>query len=66
MKTSHLQNYEDEDQRKEDMELPTFDLSTIANATDNFSSRNKLGEGGFGSVYKVKVTASSSSKCSHS
>jgi hypothetical protein len=66
MKTSHLQNYEDEDQRKEDMELPTFDLSTIANATDNFSSRNKLGKGGFGSVYKVKVTASSSSKCSHS
>ncbi|KAJ7014819.1 hypothetical protein NC653_004197 [Populus alba x Populus x berolinensis] len=52
MKTSHLQNYEDEDQRKEDMELPTFDLSTIANATDYFSIRNKLGEGGFGSVYK--------------
>uniref|UniRef100_A0A2N9IUZ4 Receptor-like serine/threonine-protein kinase n=1 Tax=Fagus sylvatica TaxID=28930 RepID=A0A2N9IUZ4_FAGSY len=38
--------------RKEDMELPIFDLATIANATDNFSSSNKLGEGGFGSVYK--------------
>ncbi|TKY66608.1 G-type lectin S-receptor serine/threonine-protein kinase [Spatholobus suberectus] len=38
--------------RKEDMDLPTFDLPTIAKATDNFSSRNKLGEGGFGPVYK--------------
>lgn len=34
------------------MELPIFDLSTIAHATDNFSSRNKLGEGGFGPVFK--------------
>jgi serine/threonine protein kinase len=38
---------------KEDMELPIFDLATIANATDNFSNNNKLGEGGFGHVYKV-------------
>ncbi|RDY03968.1 G-type lectin S-receptor-like serine/threonine-protein kinase SD1-1, partial [Mucuna pruriens] len=38
--------------RKEDMDLPTFDLSIIAKATNNFSSRNKLGEGGFGPVYK--------------
>ncbi|KAM1044820.1 hypothetical protein ACFX2I_035788 [Malus domestica] len=36
----------------EEMELPLFDLTTIAKATDNFSSRNKLGEGGFGPVYK--------------
>jgi hypothetical protein len=34
------------------MELPMFDLAAIANATDNFSN-NKLGEGGFGPVYKV-------------
>ncbi|KAG2677952.1 hypothetical protein I3760_12G120600 [Carya illinoinensis] len=32
----------------EDMELPIFDLTAIANATDNFSSNNQLGEGGFG------------------
>lgn len=32
--------------------LPFFDLSSIAAATDNFSLDNKLGEGGFGSVYK--------------
>ncbi|KAF5461034.1 hypothetical protein F2P56_020863 [Juglans regia] len=36
----------------EDMELTIFDLTVIANATDNFSSNNKLGEGGFGPVYK--------------
>ncbi|XP_027355257.1 uncharacterized protein LOC113865090 [Abrus precatorius] len=38
--------------REEDMELPTFDFPVIAKATNNFSSRNKLGEGGFGPVYK--------------
>ncbi|XP_042948000.1 G-type lectin S-receptor-like serine/threonine-protein kinase At4g27290 isoform X2 [Carya illinoinensis] len=37
---------------KEDMELPIIDLTAIANATNNFSSNNKLGEGGFGPVYK--------------
>ena len=42
-----------EEVRKEDIELPIVDLSTIAHATDNFSSSNKLGEGGFGPVYKV-------------
>ncbi|XP_024010236.1 putative cysteine-rich receptor-like protein kinase 31 [Eutrema salsugineum] len=29
-----------------------YDLSTIEAATDNFSDKNKLGEGGFGVVYK--------------
>jgi hypothetical protein len=38
---------------KEDMELPMFDLAAIANATDNFSNNMKLGQGGFGPVYKV-------------
>ncbi|GAY52992.1 hypothetical protein CUMW_146120 [Citrus unshiu] len=36
-----------------DLELPLFELATIANATDNFSINNKLGEGGFGPVYKL-------------
>ncbi|KAM3714653.1 hypothetical protein ACB098_01G353600 [Castanea mollissima] len=44
-------DYNNEDW-KEDMELPIFDLITISNATNNFASSNKLGEGGFGSVYK--------------
>ncbi|KAJ6728737.1 CYSTEINE-RICH RECEPTOR-LIKE PROTEIN KINASE 25 [Salix koriyanagi] len=30
-----------------------FDLSSIEDATNNFSADNKLGEGGFGEVYKV-------------
>ncbi|GAY53028.1 hypothetical protein CUMW_146300 [Citrus unshiu] len=42
---------ENEDQN-EDLELPLFELATIANATDNFSINKKLGEGGFGPVYK--------------
>ncbi|GMH05378.1 hypothetical protein Nepgr_007218 [Nepenthes gracilis] len=36
----------------EDLELPLFDFDTIAKATDNFSDKNKLGQGGFGRVYK--------------
>ncbi|BFG43135.1 hypothetical protein CerSpe_294090 [Prunus speciosa] len=36
-------------------DIPFFDLTTIAAATDNFSLANKLGKGGFGSVYKVVV-----------
>ena len=39
--------------QEEDMELPLFNLSAIATATENFSVNNKLGEGGFGSVYRV-------------
>ena len=35
------------------MELPIFDLAAIVKATDNSSNDNKLGEGGFGPVYKV-------------
>jgi hypothetical protein len=33
--------------------LQAFSFDTIAAATNNFSSENKLGAGGFGSVYKV-------------
>ncbi|KAK9056995.1 hypothetical protein SSX86_024361 [Deinandra increscens subsp. villosa] len=34
------------------LELPLFGLSTIHKATNYFSMNNKLGEGGFGPVYK--------------
>jgi hypothetical protein len=34
-------------------ELPFIDLATIKIATDDFSDSNKLGQGGFGTVYKV-------------
>uniref|UniRef100_A0A453PDR7 non-specific serine/threonine protein kinase n=1 Tax=Aegilops tauschii subsp. strangulata TaxID=200361 RepID=A0A453PDR7_AEGTS len=33
-------------------DLPVMDLSTIAAATNGFSKENKLGEGGFGPVYR--------------
>ncbi|XP_058779918.1 G-type lectin S-receptor-like serine/threonine-protein kinase At4g27290 isoform X1 [Vicia villosa] len=39
----------------EDIDIPIFDLSTIANATNSFSIDNKLGQGGFGPVYKGKL-----------
>ncbi|KAJ4849118.1 hypothetical protein Tsubulata_049274 [Turnera subulata] len=39
---------------KDDLELPLFDFGTIACATNNFSVTNKLGQGGYGPVYKVK------------
>ncbi|XP_027343111.1 G-type lectin S-receptor-like serine/threonine-protein kinase At4g27290 [Abrus precatorius] len=34
------------------LELPFFDFATIFNATNGFSDDNKLGQGGFGPVYK--------------
>ncbi|KDO51244.1 hypothetical protein CISIN_1g040814mg [Citrus sinensis] len=43
--------------RTKDMkhELKGFNFQTIAAATNNFSTTNKLGEGGFGPVYKGKL-----------
>ncbi|KAJ6978881.1 G-type lectin S-receptor-like serine/threonine-protein kinase RKS1 [Populus alba x Populus x berolinensis] len=38
-----------------DQDLPCFKLSTISAATNNFSPDNKLGQGGFGSVYKGEL-----------
>ncbi|XP_077243376.1 G-type lectin S-receptor-like serine/threonine-protein kinase At4g27290 isoform X2 [Tasmannia lanceolata] len=37
------------------MEFPLFDLGTVVAATENFSDAKKLGEGGFGPVYKGKL-----------
>lgn len=38
--------------QKEDRELPLFDFTAIVSVTNNFSTKNILGEGGFGYVYK--------------
>ncbi|KAJ7968425.1 putative Receptor protein kinase [Quillaja saponaria] len=35
--------------------IPFFSLGTVLAATDNFSSDNKLGEGGFGPVHKGRL-----------
>ncbi|CAI0420367.1 unnamed protein product [Linum tenue] len=37
-------------------ELPFFDLREIMTATQNFSPANKVGQGGFGEVYKGQLT----------
>ncbi|KAK8997480.1 hypothetical protein V6N11_020956 [Hibiscus sabdariffa] len=47
----NLEDKENKDEN-EDMELAVFEFDTIIQATDTFSFRNKLGEGGFGPVYK--------------
>ncbi|KAL8506090.1 hypothetical protein ACS0TY_017084 [Phlomoides rotata] len=56
---------------KEELELPRFDLAIIRKATESFSINNKLGEGGFGPVYKgvledgQKIAVKCLSKTSH-
>ena len=36
-------------------ELPLFDFVKLASATNDFHESNKLGQGGFGPVYRVMV-----------
>lgn len=43
-------NYE---RHVDDLDLPLLNLSTVITATDNFLEKNKIGEGGFGPVYRV-------------
>ncbi|XP_042409457.1 G-type lectin S-receptor-like serine/threonine-protein kinase At4g27290 [Zingiber officinale] len=47
-------NYLDDGTEETDLDLPLFDLDTITEATQNFSPSNKLGQGGYGPVYKGK------------
>lgn len=47
------EKYTNDDDRNKDTELSAFSLSMIAKSTNNFALDNKLGEGGFGPVYKV-------------
>ena len=49
----------DRDHSREDsiegISVPFFEFERILAATNNFSDANKLGEGGFGPVYKVMI-----------
>ncbi|CAI9273443.1 unnamed protein product [Lactuca saligna] len=45
------EDYTDGGQNK-DVELPFFSFSEVSKLTNNFSTDNKLGQGGFGPVYK--------------
>ncbi|PIA33875.1 hypothetical protein AQUCO_03900018v1, partial [Aquilegia coerulea] len=45
-------NQIDEDLRGLDLQTGSFTLKQIKDATNNFNAENKIGEGGFGSVYK--------------
>ncbi|KAK3188284.1 hypothetical protein Dsin_027845 [Dipteronia sinensis] len=44
--------YEGDQNQVESQDLPLFPLELTVEATQNFSDQNKLGEGGFGPVYK--------------
>ncbi|TKY66621.1 G-type lectin S-receptor serine/threonine-protein kinase [Spatholobus suberectus] len=45
-------NYWKDKSKKDDIDLPIFDFLSISNATNHFSESKKLGQGGFGPVYK--------------
>ena len=47
---------EREDERKNNDHMHIFNFESILAATDDFSSANILGEGGFGTVYKVNIS----------
>lgn len=49
---SSKRDYSGETKNLDDVELPIYDLYTLAVATNNFDEANKLGQGGFGRVYK--------------
>ncbi|KAG5255105.1 G-type lectin S-receptor serine/threonine-protein kinase [Salix suchowensis] len=52
VENSRKNDHEIDDGQKEDLELPHFDFTALANATNHFSINNKLGEGGYGPVYR--------------
>ncbi|CAI8591263.1 unnamed protein product [Vicia faba] len=54
VKFSNSREYSD-DRNIDELELPLFEFHVISDATDCFSLANKLGEGGFGTVYRISA-----------
>jgi len=52
--SSAMEDFEDD--LKKGHGLTVFDYTSVMEATNGFSSENKLGQGGFGPVYKVTLT----------
>lgn len=60
MNRDHLELAHDDDgfglqHNLDPQEFPFIEMKIIEEATDNFSDLNKLGEGGFGPVFKVSA-----------
>nr|AGN12871.1 putative receptor kinase 3 [Leavenworthia alabamica] len=47
--------YTSKENKTEDLELPLMEFKEVAMVTNNFSNDNKLGQGGFGIVYKGRL-----------
>ena len=62
IQTGAVPQFSEQHVTSSDSEHPIFHLSTILVATDNFSIQNKLGQGGFGPVYKVSLLIFSQEK----
>ncbi|XP_071691099.1 G-type lectin S-receptor-like serine/threonine-protein kinase At4g27290 [Rutidosis leptorrhynchoides] len=55
-KAQHSGSFQYVEDQDSGFQLPLYDLETLLLACNNFSERNKIGQGGFGSVYKGELS----------